>query len=178
MTRRTLHWFIVLAGAVFAGACDRQPLTMPTLISSSAAVSAPREPLHVRGVVVDRDNQPVAGARVTPWTQPADAAVSDARGAFDLVVPVAEGERSYWVTVDAPGYETSELIRSVEVAEGVTLRLHRVQSVIAGESLRSAIDADDTACGYHWGFLCRRVRVTASTAGALTLDVQSDGARV
>jgi len=54
------------------------------------------------------------------------------------------------------------------------LRLHQVRTITAGESMQDVVGADDSACGYHWGFVCRRVRVHAPAAGTLIVDIASD----
>jgi len=64
------------------------------------------QPLRVSGRVFDTMNAPVAGARVTQWDT-ANTATTDANGAFELIANVTPQDRSFWVTVEKPGFETS-----------------------------------------------------------------------
>jgi hypothetical protein len=112
----------------------------------------------------------VAGANVTQWDT-ANRATSDGNGAFDMTMAVSGQDRSFWVTVEKAGFETSELNRSIEGASMTSLRLHEIRTIEAGESLHSVITSDDSACGYHWGYICRRARLTARASGTLTVEV-------
>jgi len=118
-------------------------------------------------------NAPVGGARVTQWDT-ANMAIADANGVFELTASVTPQDRSFWVTVEKPGFETSELARSVETAGNTSLRLHQERTIAAGESFKAAVNADDSACGYHWGYVCRRVHVTAPASGTLMAELSSD----
>jgi hypothetical protein len=131
--------------------------------------------LRVVGRVVDGTDNPIPNARLTSWLDSKDTAISDASGAFDFIMSVKAQDRTFWLTVEKAGYETSELSRNVVDAATTVLRLHRIQSLEAGNSLRALINPDDSACGYHWGYICRRVRVTSPSSGRLTLEVVSDG---
>jgi hypothetical protein len=133
--------------------------------------------LHVIGRVVDDTDRPVAGANVTQWDS-TRTTVSDSNGAFDLVIAVDARARSFWVTVEKAGFETSELARDIDAAGGTALRLHRIQSIAAGESTHLIIRPDDSACGHHWGYLCRRLRVRSGSAGTLAVKAVSDAANV
>jgi hypothetical protein len=149
----------------------------PVVAAPTVAVSATtpqRQPLQVVGRVANSVNNPVAGAKVTQWDT-ANTTISDASGAFDLTATVTAQDRSFWVTVEKPGFETSELNRSVDTAANTPLRLHEIRNITAGGSFRAVINADDSACGYHWGFVCRRVRIRPESSGTLTLQVVSDG---
>jgi hypothetical protein len=39
---------------------------------------------------------------------------TDANGAFELTASVTPQDRSFWVTVEKPGFETSELARTID----------------------------------------------------------------
>ena len=155
--------------------CGGQPPTTPTPTMSiptapiTPATPPPRQTLHVVGRVVDSANSPVAGARLTQWDT-ANTAITDANGAFDMAATITAQDRSFWTTVEKPGFETSELARSVDTAANTSLRLHQISTIAAGESLHLAINPDDSACAYHWGYVCRRVRVRAQSSGTLTFD--------
>jgi len=118
-------------------------------------------------------NAPVGGARVTQWDT-ANTAIVDANGVFELTASVTPQDRSFWVTVEKPGFETSELARTIDTAANTSLRLHQIRTIPAGQSFQAAVTADDSACGYHWGYVCRRVHVTAPASGTLTAEISSD----
>ncbi len=171
---------LFLATIVTCG-CDGQP-TQPTPIMPIAAAGTPQPTptstpttVHVDGRVIDGAGNPVAGAKVTRWDSMTETTISDAHGGFDMALAMSARDRSFWVTVEKAGYETSELNRSVDTAATTSLRLHQIESIAAGESLRSVITPDDSACGYHWGYVCRRVHVRPQSSGTLTLEVGSDG---
>jgi len=147
-------------------------MSTPTVPITPATTPQP-QPLHVVGRVVDGANNPVAGAKVTQWDT-SNTTISDASGAFDMTATMKAADRSFWVTVEKAGYETSELNRSVDTAANTSLRLHQIRNIAAGESFRAVVNPDDSACGYHWGFVCRRVRITPTSSGTLTLQVVSD----
>ena len=129
------------------------------------------------GRVVDDTDSPVAGAKVTQWDS-TRTTISDSNGAFDLPIAVDARARSFWVTVEKAGFETSELARDIDAVGGTALRLHRIQSIAAGESTHLIIRPDDSVCGYHWGYLCRRLQVRSRSAGMLAVEVVSDTANV
>jgi hypothetical protein len=131
------------------------------------------QPLRIAGRVVDTTNNPVPGARVTQWDT-ANTTMTDANGAFEMTASVTPQDRSFWVTVEKPGFETSELARNIDTAANTSLRLHQIRTISAGESVPGAVSADDSACGYHWGYVCRRVRVSAPAAGTLTAEIAAD----
>jgi hypothetical protein len=111
---------------------------------------------------------------LTQWDT-ANTAITDANGAFDMAATITAQDRSFWTTVEKPGFETSELARSVDTAANTSLRFHQISTIAAGESLHLAINPDDSACAYHWGYVCRRVRVRAQSSGTLTFDVVANG---
>ena len=171
--------FLLLA-TLTAGCGGQQAATAPTAIAvapvSGTTTAAPTrmvQPLRVTGRVLDTTNSPVSGARITQWDT-ASTALTDANGAFEMTASVTPQDRSFWVTVEKPGFETSELARNIETAANASLRLHQVRTISAGESIRDIVSADDSACGYHWGFVCRRVRVDAPAPGTLIVDIASD----
>jgi carboxypeptidase family protein len=165
-----------VAAVVTCYGCDQQPPpTTPTAtVPRAPATTLQQQPLHVVGRIVDSTNNPVTGARVTQWDT-SNTTVSDASGAFEMTAVITAQDRTFWVTVEKPGFESSELNRSVDAATNTSLRLHQIRNIAAGESFRAVVNPDDSACGYHWGFVCRRVRVTPESSGTLTLEVVSSG---
>lgn len=172
---------VSVASVTVLGCGGGVPTTPSATVSAPVPTAVPSpsprtlQPLQVVGRVLDSADHPVAGARVTQWDT-ANSTTSDANGYFDLAATVAPQDRSFWMTVEKPGFETSEQARSVDTAMLTTLRLHQIRTLAAGESFRSVVSPDDSACGYHWGFVCRRVRVKAPAPGALIIDLISDGA--
>jgi hypothetical protein len=164
---------------VFATGCGKEPLLNPAAPSAPPAAASAQDRIRVpvAGRVVDGDGNPVAGAKVTPWGgyRPYDTAVSDATGAFALTLTITPGrDRWFSVTVEKSGYETGELVRALETATDTVLRIRQIQRIDAGDSARATIRLDDTMCGYHWGFVCRRVRVASAAAGTLAIDIVAD----
>jgi hypothetical protein len=164
---------ILFLATIVTWGCNGQSATHPSPVVPVAAAASPSTPLHVVGRVIDGEDNPVGGARVTRWDS-AETTISDRDGAFEMAMALKADDRSFWVTVAKAGYETSELNRSVERAATTSLRLHQTKSIAAGESLNSVITRDDSACGYHWGYFCRRVHVRSESSGILTVEVVSD----
>lgn len=169
---------LFLATIVTCG-CNGQSTTQPTPVVPVAPAATPQPastftPVHVVGRVIDGVNNPVAGARVTRWDSLTETTISDAEGVFEMTLALKAQDRSFWVTIEKAGYETSELNRSVDTAATTSLRLHQIRRIAAGESLGSVINPDDSSCGYHWGYLCRRVHVSSQSSGTLTVEVVSD----
>ena len=177
MTSANRLGVLFLAAIVTCG-CNGQSTTQPTpvvpVVTPQPTGTSIVAPVRVLGRVIDDVNNPVAGARVTRWDSLTETTISDADGAFEMTLALKAQDRSFWVTVEKAGYETSELNRSVDTAATTSLRLHQSRSIAAGESLASVINPDDSACGYHWGYFCRRVRVRSESSGTLTLEVVSD----
>lgn len=175
----TVNWLSVAFLVLLAAGCGgrHESLDSPSPLPPVNFVPT-RETTRVTvaGWVGDGDGNPVVGATVTPWAAytPFDTGISDESGAFSLTLSVTAQDRAFSVTVEKAGYETGELSRSLDVAGQTLLRIHPIQHIGAGDSARLAIDTDDTACGYHWGYLCRRVRVVSDRAGTLALQVVAD----
>jgi hypothetical protein len=180
MSGRGLRSRFVLVLLMLAYGCGgQQASTAPTAIAAPVANTTPApttrvmQPLRIAGLVVDTTNSAVSGARITQWDT-ANTAITDATGAFEMTASITPQERFFWVTVEKPGFETSEQGRDVHTAANASLRLHQVRTITAGESIQDVVNADDSACGYHWGFVCRRVRVSPPAPGTLTVDIASD----
>jgi len=166
--------------ATLPSACGgQQPSTAPTSAiapADNSSASLPRrmlQPLRIAGRVLDTADTPVPNARVTQWDT-ANTATTDANGAFEMTASVTPQDRLFWLTVEKPGFETSEQARDIHTAAGASLRLHQVRTINAGESIQDVVMQDDSACGYHWGFVCRRVRVNSPALGTLIVEIASD----
>ena len=170
---------VLMVSLIGSGCGSEHPSTAPTSIVAPVSNPTPAaptrviQPLRIAGRVLDTTDKPVASARVTQWDT-ANTTTTDANGAFEMTASVTPQDRSFWVTVEKPGFETSELARSVDTAANASLRLHQVRTISAGESIQDVVNADDSACGYHWGFVCRRVRVTSPAPGTLIVEIASD----
>jgi hypothetical protein len=176
----TIRPVFLLLAALGTGACDSRPEAIPTAPRPSPATPQPPESAAFRlvGVVLDSANAPVPGATLTFDQNPHPVILTDANGAYEITLSVPNTSRpSSWVTVEKLGYETSERAGTGTFAETSTqnLRLHQIRSIAAGESESLIVTPDDSACGYHYGYICRRVRVTHSSAGTLTLEVVANG---
>jgi len=180
MSGRGLRSPFVFVPLMLTAACGGQqastaPTTIAVPVNDLAATTPARavQPLRITGRVLDTTETPVPSARVTQWDT-ANTTTTDANGAFEMTASVTPQDRSFWVTVEKPGFETSEQARDIHTAANASLRLHQVRTITAGESMQDVVGADDSACGYHWGFVCRRVRVHAPAAGTLIVDIASD----
>ena len=165
MSGRGLRSPFVFVPLMLTAACGGQqastaPTTIAVPVNDLAATTPARavQPLRITGRVLDTTETPVPSARVTQWDT-ANTTTTDANGAFEMTASVTPQDRSFWVTVEKPGFETSEQARDIHTAANASLRLHQVRTITAGESMQDVVGADDSACGYHWGFVCRRVRV-------------------
>jgi Carboxypeptidase regulatory-like domain len=171
--------FVLLLSILASGCGGQQASTAPTAIAAPVNSTTPApptrvvQPVRIAGRVLDTTNRAVSGARITQWDT-ANTATTDASGAFEMTASVTPQDRSFWVTVAKPGFDTSELARNIETAANASLRLHQVRTIRAGESIQHVVNADDSACGYHWGFVCRRVRVDSPVPGTLIVDIASD----
>jgi hypothetical protein len=166
----------LLASAVTSG-CDGQSPTTPTPVVQGTPVPTQLQPLHLVGFVVDGANNPVADATLTFWSSPRLVVRSSANGAYDATVLVRPPGRSTYVTVDKPGYEESDLPMEGDPAaiSSHDLRLHQIERLAAGESVRMVVSPGDSTCGYHYGLVCRRVRVVSGSSGTLNMEVTSNG---
>jgi len=180
MSGRGLRSPFVFVPLMLASGCGgQQASTAPTSIAAPVNNAAPSpatraiQSLRITGRVLDTRDTPVPSARVTQWDT-ANTTTTDANGAFEMTASVTPQDRSFWVTVEKPGFETSEQARDIHTAANASLRLHQVRTITAGESMQDVVGADDSACGYHWGFVCRRVRVHAPAAGTLIVEMASD----
>ena len=103
-------------------------------------------------------------------------ATTDATGSFAVTVqPFVYG---LGVLLEKPGYEQAWRFISTRTGAEVVqnLRLHPPLRVAAGDSLPLWIRPDDPSCGLDDEFLCRTVRITAATAGRLTVKIVADRA--
>jgi len=180
MSGRGLRSPFVFVPLMLASGCGgQQASTAPTSIAAPVNNAAPSpatraiQSLRITGRVLDTRDTPVPSARVTQWDT-ANTTTTDANGGFEMIASVTPQDRSFWVTVEKPGFETSEQARDIHTAANTSLRLHQIQTIAAGESMQDVVGADDSACGYHWGFVCRRVRVHAPAAGTLIVEMASD----
>ena len=170
----------VLLAILFSGCGGQQTSTAPTptVVPANNSTAPPPtrvlQALRIAGRVLDATNAPVPSARVTQWDT-ANTTTTDTNGAFEMTASVTPQDRQFWVTVEKAGFETSEQARDIQTAASASLRLHQVRTINAGESTQDVVMADDSACGYHWGFVCRRVRVNSPALGTLTVDIASDG---
>ena len=136
--------------------------------------------VHLQGVVVDDERAPIVGATVTvrPYaTVPMPAPVvtaTDSAGRYDVTFV---GNLTATVQAERDGYERTLQYADVVVnAVTVTknLRLRRVIRIMAGDSRSLVLAPDDPACGFDDEWICRTIRVTATRAGTLALDVTAD----
>lgn len=89
-----------------------QPATLVAAATTAPASSTAPQLIQLRGIVLNPDGRPCAGASVYPAGAPRQLVVTDAQGAFALPVPAGAavslrveyfGEGSSRVEVSAPG---------------------------------------------------------------------------
>ena len=112
------------AGVHRADCCFASARHHSRSVSSTRAVQ-----LHVVGRVLDSTDKPVPGARITQWDT-ANTTMTDAIGTFEMTARVTPQDRWFWVTVEKPGFETSELARDVDTAANTSLRLHQIRTIV------------------------------------------------
>jgi len=111
----------VLLAMLLSGCGGQQTSTAPTPTvapaNNSTALPPTRalQPLHIAGRVLDATNAPVPSARVTQWDT-ANTTTTDANGAFEMTASVTPQDRQFWVSVEKPGFETSEPERDIQTA--------------------------------------------------------------
>ena len=166
MTRRQrcITVSAVASLAIILVACDGSPQA----VSPTPAETSQR--LRIFGVVIDADNTPIAGARVSVLTEERLVVdtVADAQGAYAVEI---ERSEYHVVSTAREGFEPSELIlhpRGREMRYDV--RLQRIVRINAGESVTLTVAPTGPACGDGDSiWLCRRVRVVFPAGGALQL---------
>jgi hypothetical protein len=175
------RFVIALPIAVAAFACSDRPQTLPTAPSTTDSVPPPPDsPLpgtRIAGLVLDTWDAPVSDVTLTFDTLRGPVmATSDATGSFNVTIqPSVYG---VGVVLEKPGYERAWRFISIRTGAEVVqnLRLHPPLRVAAGDSLPLWIRPDDPSCGWDDEFLCRTVRITAATAGRLTVEIVPDRA--
>jgi len=171
---------LVLSVALCTLSCDSGPTNRPTQVSPAPIPSPSPVPgsasYRVAGAVVDERGVPVAGADLTlDGSSPLKTAVTDANGAFDITVDL--WQRGTTLTVGKMGYETSRYWVALDPGQTTSrnLKLHDIQNLAAGQSLRLVANLDDPGCGYEL-YTCRRVRIRSSSRGTLTVAITPDNA--
>jgi hypothetical protein len=152
-----------LLAALACGETERLP-TRPSSPGGPALMT-----YQVEVSVVDGDDQPVPGARLSFESGDPPPAVTDARGTCSVSI---ESRRpvSFAVMVTKPGYEPSRYSVALESHQSTwKLRLHAIRVITAGEPARLTIRSDDPECGFD-SYTCRRVRVSSPSAGLLTVE--------
>ena len=122
---------------------------------------------QVEVFVVDGDDQPVPGARLSFESEDRPPAITDASGTFNMSIESRQPV-GFTVMVTKPGYETSRYYVESHQSSW-KLRLHAIRVITAGEPARLTIRSDDAQCGFDF-FTCRRVRVSSPSAGLLTVE--------
>jgi hypothetical protein len=123
----------------------------------------------------------------TTWTPIAGAAVSinakyrtttDSSGHYRVTGLPDAGLHLNMTSVSANNYASD--VRSIQ-GTAQTVRLHRIERIVAGDSTVVTVAADDSLClnnlqdvlGSGPDFVCRSVRVVAPIDGTMTLEARS-----
>jgi hypothetical protein len=132
-------------------------------------------PSTLEGRVLDEQNQPVGGARITltsiqptgPKSGP--SVTADDTGSFSLTLNLPANWRHVTLRAGREGYESNEW---VFVSRGqhhaVPIKVYRSLTISPGESIQTTVSLDFYACGW---FECRRVRVNAPSGTLVDIEV-------
>jgi hypothetical protein len=145
----------------------------------------PRVTVRLEGRVLDEQNQPVAGARITNLPHlnldgTAPSTTADDAGGFSLTVDWL----AQWLTtpvpvvyrVDREGYEgiDASVPSTDATTREVLINMYRLLTISPGESIEGAVSLDFPRyrCGGWWEtYPCRRVLVNAPSGELVDLDV-------
>ena len=170
---------------------------LAAIASACESPSAPRfqpppEPLaqtvyHLSGVVTDEDFAPIAGAQVGLSVEPGGfylhRTVSDADGRYHFDFPYRNPPI---VAVGASNGEGGNL-QLLNWAGGDTLvknlRIRRIKTVEAGDSIALSIDPDSSLCSWEFetsrDMICEYLTIRFEGPGTLTVEARSlDGGTV
>jgi hypothetical protein len=128
------------------------------------------QPLRIAGRVIDTADAPVAGARITQWDT-ANTTTTDASGAFEMTGGAAPQDRSFWVTVEKAGFETSELARNIDTASNASLRVHKGRTMTAGGSAL-AVAINSGPAGFPQP-LERQISVPVKSGSDVVVDISA-----
>jgi hypothetical protein len=166
------HTVGVVAAFLLVSGCSRTD----TLSPSPPPTPPPGAPqITLTGQVMDSDSSgPIAGAVVS--INGRYRGTSDESGKYSVTGSLDGGSGITYVS--AAGYESDYRFIS-----GVTMdfRLHRIERISAGESKLVTVAPGDSLCvnnvqdfpGLGESYLCRSLRVLASSDGILTIEVVS-----
>lgn len=176
----------VLVAALVAASCSTSELPTAPTPQPPARIFVTA---HLRGRVLEEGQVPVAGAMVKVGGSSGGSAVTDAGGAFDIVVsqyinPQSRPLGFVSVNIEKAGYERSLSGASFESfgsPSGIAdvskdYRLYRIRTIAAGESMRIAITPDDPWCGLEGEWWCRVIRIRSMQAGTLIVEAITDNA--
>jgi hypothetical protein len=173
---RTLarHAIGVVAAFLLVSGCSRTDTLPPTSTPSPTPPPGAAQ-ITLTGQVMDSDSSgPIAGAVVS--INGRYRGTSDESGKYSVTGSLDGGSGITYVS--AAGYESDYRFIS-----GVTqdFRLHRIERISAGESKLVTVAPGDSLCvnnvqdfpGLGESYMCRSLRVLASSDGILTIEVVS-----
>jgi hypothetical protein len=173
--------FVTITAGMGLVACDQPPAAPSRMPINRPAEPTPL-PIRLTGLVVDRNDRPVAGARIAVSFngRSLGETVADAAGAYAVMIDRRNTSELY---VEKEGFEPSRLFVfppiTADAAEVTTnLRLHEILRITAGQSLGLSVVEGDSACSYTFGLEdwgCRRIRVVSPVAGQLTVEATRTG---
>jgi hypothetical protein len=169
-----------------SGCGDNAPTPLaPTPLAPTPA-PAPAATIRVEGRVLDEQNQPVQGARVTLLSPtpvgPVPSTTADNAGGFSLTVDWQAHWLEITLGVDREGFEAAwESVSSADATREVLITMYRALTISPGKSIHITAPSVSAAGGGGSRFLCgesdwdasfcRPVLVNAPSGESVDLEV-------
>lgn len=135
----------------------------------------PSSTVTLEGLVLDEQNQPVGGARITlryvnPGGPVAGPSVTaDDTGGFSLSLDLPVNWQGVTLRVDREGYESNEWVGAWPGGtDAVLIKVYRSLTISPGESIQTTVSLPSYACGWSE---CRRVGVNAPSGTRVDIEV-------
>jgi hypothetical protein len=146
---------------------------VPTLAPTPPTPTPPPPWPRVEGRVLDEQNQPVQGARVT---HRGNSTTADDAGGFSLTVDLPDYAAQWpYITlrVDREGYEAADAV--VKWAEAILINMYRSLTISPGESIEITVSLPSSSylCSMGWYDTnpCRLVKVNSPSGELVDLEV-------
>jgi hypothetical protein len=166
-----------------SGCGDNAPTPLaPTPLAPTPLAPTPTPTVTFEGLVLDEQNQPVEGARITLThvhpTGPianvggtAPRVTADDTGHFTLNLELPANWQQVTLRVDREGYESDTRIFFVRAApRALLISLYRSLTISPGESIQTTVSLPSFACGLEER-PCRRVSVNAPSGKLVDIEV-------
>jgi hypothetical protein len=175
-SRTALLSLLVLSAS---GCGDSSNITPPPL--GPTPLPLPSTTVTLEGLVLDEQNQPVGGARITlayiqgtgPTSGP--SVTADNTGSFSLALDLPANWPQVHLDVERDGYESTSIgVRPDAATRAVLITTYRSLTISPGESIQttvSLVSLPSFVCGAWDKHPCRRVRVNAPSGTLVDIEV-------